>query len=429
MLWLALCLFVSPAQAEDEIPWRQLHAPSADASSFLRSAWNKYTENYHPSYVLDGNPATAWVEGVDGDGEGEALSFRVSRIRAAKSVRIRVRNGYQKSEGLLTANAAPKDVVIRLVNGAGEIVATESATLERKMGWQEVSFPIPEEKGFESFVFEVRSVHPGSRYRDTCVSDIELFVNSQVEYNAQAETTKQSAVLAWIAGRQEAAAYFASQPADYPFAFTQYKSKSDDDADGSGWSSHSAIMAAAESEGPWYRVAVSRKLKAPPEGLSGLEAALQLFEPSNVAFFETDDAISKHTSEENDYSASEEWRSSYKVRWQSVDGAKVPEQVWFKVRRVDEERSTYTTETAYLVKYTPKGEVTAILVTGESGDFEGKNVWETTWTMQHDDEGHITLVNSKESTTWTWGEGMFAPGETPPPTVRHRTTEFRGVAD
>ena len=50
---------------------KQLHAATAESTSFLKSSWNKYNENYHPNYVLDDNPKTAWVEGAEGNGEKE----------------------------------------------------------------------------------------------------------------------------------------------------------------------------------------------------------------------------------------------------------------------------------------------------------------------------------------------------------------------
>ncbi len=30
----------------------RLYAEEAQATSYIKSNWNKYTENYHPSYVL-----------------------------------------------------------------------------------------------------------------------------------------------------------------------------------------------------------------------------------------------------------------------------------------------------------------------------------------------------------------------------------------
>ena len=74
-----------------EITWKQLHSDHAEASSFLKSNWNKYNENYHPNYVLDDDPKTAWVEGVDGDGEGQLLTLPISPLASARSVKVRIR--------------------------------------------------------------------------------------------------------------------------------------------------------------------------------------------------------------------------------------------------------------------------------------------------------------------------------------------------
>src|SRR5687767_9515764 len=86
----------------------ELFASEATASSFLVSNWNKFTENYHPSYVLDGDPTTAWVEGKDGNGEGEWLRIETTHLKNARQLKLEIRNGYQKSKGLFKANAMPR---------------------------------------------------------------------------------------------------------------------------------------------------------------------------------------------------------------------------------------------------------------------------------------------------------------------------------
>ena len=78
--------------------FKQLHSAKAESSSFLRSSWNKYNENYHPNYVLDNNVQTAWVEGVSGQGEQEQLIIPISSVDKVETLRFRIRNGYQKSK-------------------------------------------------------------------------------------------------------------------------------------------------------------------------------------------------------------------------------------------------------------------------------------------------------------------------------------------
>ena len=81
---LAVLLFASSAFAD----FKRLHAERATASSFLESNWNKYQENYHPTYVLDDDAKTAWVEGADGDGVGESLTVQLSALKSAKALRL-----------------------------------------------------------------------------------------------------------------------------------------------------------------------------------------------------------------------------------------------------------------------------------------------------------------------------------------------------
>ena len=117
-LFLLASLAMAPAQAD----FNRLHPRAANASSYLRSNWNRFTENYHPNYVLDDNPATAWVEGDAGNGEGAVLRLPVSALQTARSVKLRVRNGYQKSDNLLVANAAPHKVHWLVYNALGKVV-------------------------------------------------------------------------------------------------------------------------------------------------------------------------------------------------------------------------------------------------------------------------------------------------------------------
>jgi len=205
--------------------FQRLHAEEASASSFLKSNWNKYEENYHPSYVLDDDPKTAWVEGAEGDGLGESLTVPVSALRSARAIRVVIFNGYQKSPALLSANAAPKQLTVTVRGPGGQPSARQQLTLERKMGPQ--SFDIPVTGGVAEVVFTLDSVHAGSKYRDTCVSDIQVFVDSDVPYNAAAEKGKRERMLQWKKDRVATAKYFASLPKTYPYASTQFEEKRD----------------------------------------------------------------------------------------------------------------------------------------------------------------------------------------------------------
>jgi hypothetical protein len=207
--------------------FQRLHADQATASSFLKSNWNKYEENYHPSYVLDDDPKTAWVEGAEGEGVGEALTIPVSNLASARAVRLVLFNGYQKSKALLSANAAPKQLTVTVLGPGGRESARQQLNLERKMGPQ--SFDIPVTGPVAEVVLKVDSVHSGAKYKDTCISDVQLFVDSDVPYNAAVENGKRQAMLQWKKERLDAAKYFASLPKTYPFAATRFEHKTEDE--------------------------------------------------------------------------------------------------------------------------------------------------------------------------------------------------------
>ena len=202
--------------------WKRLYAEQASASSYLQSNWNKYDDNYHPSYALDGNPKTAWVEGVDGNGEGQTLSIPLSDVKAARAVRLRVFNGYQKSAALLDANAAPAELTILVRDAGGDVVGTQQASLKKALGPQEIVVAIEQGRGVASVTLRVDSTHPGRVYKDGCLSDVEVFVDSDVQYVEAVEIRKQAALKAWIGGRMKAAKAFAALKPGYPFAATHF---------------------------------------------------------------------------------------------------------------------------------------------------------------------------------------------------------------
>ena len=150
MILLSLLLAATPPVMlePDAGGAHRLHPRRVTASSFLENGWNKHAQNYLPLYVADDDPATAWVEGAKGRGEGEALEWWGPSLTKAKSFRIFVRNGFQKSDKLFRANARPRKVKLEpLVQGetGAQVTGTALETeLKDVQGWQEVRLPVPE---------------------------------------------------------------------------------------------------------------------------------------------------------------------------------------------------------------------------------------------------------------------------------------------
>lgn len=215
-----VCTVVVVVAAVAHADFKRLFAERAAASSFLESNWNKYQENYHPTYVLDDDPSTAWVEGAEGDGLGESLTVRLSALKQAKALRLVITPGYQKSKALFAANGTPTRLGVTVHNAAGVVTGTTELSLQPKWGTQ--SFELPIDGGLATVTLTLREVRPGKTYKDSCVSDVQFFVDAEVPYDKRVEEAKRQAMLAWKKERLATARFFAALPATYPFVSSAY---------------------------------------------------------------------------------------------------------------------------------------------------------------------------------------------------------------
>jgi hypothetical protein len=189
-----------PPKLLDQPVERRLYSDRIEASSFLWTDWNKFQENYHPNYILDGDPATAWVEGADSSGKGEWVRIHFSPVEGATRIRLRVQNGYHKSKVLHGKNARLKTVEVVALPGQ----ATRSTELKDSMEWQEITLEQPAGK-LEAIELRVAGVYEGSKYTDLCVSDLEIYVTGLTAENPAFEKSKLDQLLAWKQNRLAAA--------------------------------------------------------------------------------------------------------------------------------------------------------------------------------------------------------------------------------
>ena len=110
----------TPAPAIGVATERRLHLAAVEASSFLWDDFSRFQQNYHPLYLGDDDPKTAWVEGVKGQGEGQWVRLRVTPMEGATRVRLLIRNGYQKTERLFAMNSRLKEITVTLLPGGQE---------------------------------------------------------------------------------------------------------------------------------------------------------------------------------------------------------------------------------------------------------------------------------------------------------------------
>lgn len=135
---------------------------SARASSNL----DPYEElTYVPSNVYDGNPATAWVEGVSGQGIGEWIEVECDNEMPLKGIYIK--NGYQKTKDIFYRNTRINQLLAVFPDGS-----EETLFLEDRMGEQYLAFSEPHYCSTVKLVIE--SVFEGTKYEDASISEILL---------------------------------------------------------------------------------------------------------------------------------------------------------------------------------------------------------------------------------------------------------------
>lgn len=153
---------ISNEQEKDKAPEvRMRDVEDVTASSYLSEKNIKHV----PDLIMDGDTTTAWVEGVDGNGEGESITFTFGDLYAVSDIKIW--NGYQKSEDLYYKNARPAELELEFSDGSTERISVQDTS----SGFQEFAL----ERHVTSYVkVKIISTYEGSKYEDTVISEIEL---------------------------------------------------------------------------------------------------------------------------------------------------------------------------------------------------------------------------------------------------------------
>jgi hypothetical protein len=162
----------------------------------LGASLDKYDQwscKYSASKIVDNDPATAWAEGVEGDGIGEIV---IVKIKSNQPLAIWA--GLGASQSLYKANNRPRRVRVYVLqadpvtaydlNQSGmthrnlQVIGKHDVELKDINGFQPLPLPGHSYKKGEGHAFiaiEILSVYRGSKYRDTCISEVRIDIDNK----------------------------------------------------------------------------------------------------------------------------------------------------------------------------------------------------------------------------------------------------------
>jgi hypothetical protein len=148
----------------------QMQAPEGTLISYATQPGNVAQDGadvYGPDNLLDGNDATAWVEGSSGQGVDDYLVLEFDALQSVSGLTIR--NGDDKNRDIYGKNSGVKDVELRF--SAGDRLET---TLKDDPAPQHVALSRPIKAKWVQLI--VRSVYPGWKYSDTAINEVRVDV-------------------------------------------------------------------------------------------------------------------------------------------------------------------------------------------------------------------------------------------------------------
>lgn len=153
----------------------KINVTSVDATSELEAANGK---NYSGDNLIDDDYSTVWVEGVSGVGLGESVTMHLDKTQPVYGVVIC--NGYTADYDLYSKNGTLASVKVDFGNGKvveENVGGYGSEYLEgeylAEMNLNKIELPEPVLT--DTITVTITSANVGSKYDDTCVSEIRVY--------------------------------------------------------------------------------------------------------------------------------------------------------------------------------------------------------------------------------------------------------------
>lgn len=126
---------------------------------------NRPSDAYQARHLVDGKDSTCWAEGVEGPGTAEWIQFGFDTPKMLKALKIIA--GYTKTPAVYQANNRVKKLMLVFSDGESQTV-----NLADQYGFQRILIDRDKPTRFVKLV--IMEVYKGSRYDDTCISEIEF---------------------------------------------------------------------------------------------------------------------------------------------------------------------------------------------------------------------------------------------------------------
>ncbi len=123
---------------------------------------------YSAPNLIDGQLKTAWIEGVEGKGEGATLAFEFPAPSSLSFIQIA--NGYQKSFTSFFENSFPTRIEAEFDTRNGETYR-QTFDLQPEMGYSRFAIE-PRLTKIIRVRLKITKVQKGSRFEDTAISEI-----------------------------------------------------------------------------------------------------------------------------------------------------------------------------------------------------------------------------------------------------------------
>ncbi len=133
-------------------------------------------DRYNVEHIRDESNERSWCEGKSGDGIGEFVKITYLDGKR-KAIRLFVVNGFGDKKFFKMNNR------VRDLDVNGRIV-----TLKDIPGIQEI--PLNPQIIADEFVFTIKSVYPGTKWKDTCISELSFAPVGVSEYNSGGDDSK-----------------------------------------------------------------------------------------------------------------------------------------------------------------------------------------------------------------------------------------------